>query len=126
MGYTHYWYQTRSLTPPEWQDFLTAARPLVAGHNCYIGDAYEWARSAGPHLVLETDCETLEISQQRPPDRSGTRRLDPSEPEGYFRFCKTNRSPRYDPIVVGVLKALQAAAPDAITLRSDGGAAVFA
>lgn len=40
--------------------------------------------------------------------------------EGVFNFCKTEYRP-YDPVVVSILHVARTVAPDAITVKSDGG-----
>ncbi len=122
MGFTHYLYQSRAFTVPEWDKITAEARRIIAaatakgislcgpmGNNSPILDA--------GRIALNGNEDNGEDHESFILDRMP--RMERGEKEA-FSFCKTARKP-YDPVVVSILVAARDAAPDAIRLSSDGG-----
>ena len=114
MGHTNYFEQHRHLTKPEWQQIGTFAKQLFAydrSHDKLLANGQGEADSA-PEVTTDSiwfngieDAahETMSI------DREGNG----------FQFCKTAQKP-YDKFVVALLCYIDAVAPKAFRIASDG------
>ena len=134
MGYTHYFYHKRAFTDAEWKAICAETSRIITAATG-AGIKLAWANGDGVpevgdasggdvgRIVLNGECpldhEALYLTQNPDP------LLREHEPgEGRFAFCKTALKP-YDAVVVSVLAAIAEIAPDAMTIRSDGGAAAL-
>jgi hypothetical protein len=134
MGYTHYFYHKRAFTDAEWKAICDETHRIVTAATA-AGLQLAWANGDGlPEIdgePLPSDGDVgriISLNGQAPLDHEPlnlTQKPDPQlrehEPgEGRFAFCKTARKP-YDAVVVSILAAIRETAPDAMTIRSDGG-----
>ena len=125
MGYTHYYTQTRDLTPAEWHHLTAVFEHMLTHlprHSTSAGGYY-----ADQPLVIrdglgdglpQVDDQALVFNGD---DTAGlaheTFHLD-RYGRG-FNFCKTARKP-YDLLVCAVLLAVTEMAPGALVVASDG------
>lgn len=124
MGYSHHWTQSRSFTMPEWKQLMAATRQIfrlaAAEGIALAGPEGEGETKVADHQIAFNgingqSCESF-ILERCPVPRHGRKKC--------FDYCKTEHCP-YDRVVVSVLAAARKIAPDAITIKSDGGKGVF-
>ena len=97
MGYTNYWYQTRSFTNEEWNKICVYCETLLKNNDdkaygCPITD-FDENGDEYPLIVIDgsPNCETFKLRQF---------------PTNEFNFCKTQQLP-YDQVVWGLLKYIK-------------------
>ena len=114
MGYTHYFEQHRPLTKPEWQVIATFAKAMFAydqSHDKLLANGHGEVDSA-PEVTTDT------IWFNGIEDASHESMVIDREGNG-FQFCKTAQKP-YDRYVVALLCYIDAVAPKAFRIASDG------
>jgi hypothetical protein len=109
MGYTHYFPQTRSFTPDEW-DKITAIVTAMF-HRC--------KQVAGPFGEDRPAVCNDKISFNGVGDEAHETCLITRKHNPEFNFCKTNQKP-YDRYVTATLIICNHFAKDALTINSDG------
>lgn len=119
MGYTHYWSQTKNLSPAAMNQIGNALRKINDATEVLIGG---WDGTGEPDLTLETvgfngvgndGHETFRINAVRELPYEGA---DPARLG--WAFCKTASKP-YDVVVTAMLTIL--AAKHGFKVSSDGG-----
>lgn len=124
MGFTNYYYQTRSFTKTEWTEIVAAANSILAAAAAKGIKICGWDGTDEPVLndkeirlngdgAKDLDHETFALACAQPSNRFDGEK-------DYFNFCKTARKP-YDAVVVSILVAAAEIAPGALRLSSDGG-----
>jgi len=111
MGYTHYFTQTRNLTQDEW-DLL--ARETVSIIKKSGIDIVDWDGEVGSKYTVDNDEIIFNGSGEDSHETFALSRIGDG-----FSFCKT-AGKDYDVVVTAVLSAVQAIAPGAYAIASDG------
>ena len=123
MGYTHYYYQSRSFDKREWEQIRKDVETIIEdciANNITLVQEYDDHK---PPIVnskrvffngkADEGHETFVV------DRTPQYRSYDNKNEPLFQFCKTARKP-YDMAVGLCLLRIRAIAPTAITVSSDG------
>jgi len=123
MGYTHYYYQKKSLTQKQWENVcIETFQILDYCKGKKIKLAFEYDNPAPPLVnndqirfngVKDEGHETFIFLKKKPEEKIC------SDKSRYFYFCKTARKP-YDLAVCLVLLSLANHAPKSVELASDG------
>ena len=93
MGYTNYWYQTRSFTNDEWDKIVTHFENMVKDSSVKTESVILTNDFDDPIIWIQAEpqCETFQLSKT---------------PTNEFNFCKTQQLP-YDKVVWGLLKYIK-------------------
>lgn len=114
MGFSHYFEQNRTLTRPEWQVIATFAKSLFAydqSHDKVLADGHG---EVGTAPKVSTDSIVFNGIDENSHETMFIARAGAG-----FQFCKTARKP-YDRYVVALLCYIEAVAPKAFRIASDG------
>lgn len=121
MGYTHYWYRTRSFTPAEWKSIKIDCHKIITlCSGLDIDLRYEFDRMRHPSITNEhirfngqgeQGHETFFMARKLKADR------DINKP--VFDFCKTAAKP-YDLAVCLILLRIAHYVPSDFVIKSDG------
>jgi hypothetical protein len=114
MGYTHYFPQQRGFSRQEWVAISLAAEEIIRVGDVPICAEYDEPATRpriGPDLIAfngegDDGHETFWLERVMPAER--------------YQFCKTAEKP-YDVVVTALLIAVEAIAPGALAIHSDGG-----
>jgi hypothetical protein len=125
MGYTHYFYQSKRFSNPQWQQIVEDIKQIVdyCVEEKRIPLQYEYNVSREPSItdrqirfngVEEDGHETFFLTKVMPAKREWEKKEGPK-----FLFCKTALKP-YDLAVCLSLLRILKIAPDVIKVLSDG------
>lgn len=121
MGYTHYWYQKRSLTDLEWSEICANAKKIFKNNKNLLANG---EGKAGTNPQIEEDFISFNgIEGDSHESCFLTKGLEfpkwQEKRNESFHFCKTALKP-YDSVVVEFLKMVRNVTNDAFRLESDG------
>ena len=124
MGYTHYWNKDYELSLEDWANFTSELSSEIAGNDGVLCEEDDKPNS--PPIVNEQEVrfngkgsESHETFHFTRCERALGWPLGPSQPQGYFNFCKTAHKP-YDKYVVKALLLAEKHFGNSIAISSDG------
>jgi hypothetical protein len=124
VDYAHYWNKDYELSLEDWANFTNELSSEIADANGVLCEEYDKPNS--PPTISEQEVrfngkgvaghETFHFTRvERPLGRP----ICPSQPRGYFNFCKTAHKP-YDKYVVKALLLAEKHFGNSIDISSDG------